>query len=240
MSVQSAIATTAAAAIAIEKEVTAVFYSSTDSSSSSSSSPCGTSYYSAVWFWSVSILGLYMLFSVVSNAFACYQFIVAWNLISRTNRFDLELLHRHKENFITRRIQIQKAIHTRLYSEYLLDLDTTTSSAAAAASSHSFSSSASSDDDGTNIELYNTIDTDDDANADEDINQSVANTTTCPICLGDFEASDMVSSCSKGSKCTHLFHEKCLFPWLNKQPSCPCCRYQILPRAPRRLMAHSY
>jgi hypothetical protein len=54
----------------------------------------------------------------------------------------------------------------------------------------------------------------------------------CPICLTDFCADDMVSSCKDQPTCQHLFHKGCLEAWLQKQQSCPCCRYEILPITP--------
>jgi Ring finger domain len=32
---------------------------------------------------------------------------------------------------------------------------------------------------------------------------------------------------SHGKHCHHLFHNDCLTLWLQKQPSCPCCRLAI-------------
>jgi hypothetical protein len=181
-------ATTAitAAAIRLEKEVSSLFYS--DSSSSSSSAHHGTGAYSLWYSMTLLLLGFYSLVAICSNAIACYQFIVAWNLISRTHRMDLEILRFQKRNFVTRKIDIDRALDTQLYSEVLL--------------------------------LKNKFD----------------QTTCCPICLNDFEASDMVSSSTdqqpNNHDCRHLFHQDCLRSWLQKKQSCPCCRYDILPPAP--------
>lgn len=27
--------------------------------------------------------------------------------------------------------------------------------------------------------------------------------------------------------CQHLFHWKCILPWLKKRNTCPCCRFQL-------------
>ena len=164
----------ASAAFAFEKDFSAAFYSGSSSSSNSSSSDY-------VWVWmTVMPLGFYL----VSNALECYQFIAAWNVISRVHRMDLEILHFRKKNIVARRLEIDRAMQTKLFSDILLEP-----------------------------------------------NQS----TSCPICLGDFEASDNVSSaCSKENPkkaCCHMFHQDCIRSWLEKHGSCPCCRHSILQQA---------
>ena len=183
-------ATTAikAAAFCLEKEVSSLFYSDPPSSSSAHYS---TGAYSLWYSMTLLLLGFYSVVAICSNAIACYQFIAAWNLISRTSRMDLEILRFQKHNFITRRIDIDRALNTQLYSEVLL------------------------------LKKYGQM-------------------TCCPICLKDFEPSDMVSSLSTttnqqqptNNDCRHLFHYACLRSWLQKKQSCPCCRYDILPPAP--------
>ena len=115
-----------ATAIAIEKEVTSLFYSDYYSLSSSctfggissSSSNASTHHGYSAWVWmTVIILGLYTVISLFTNAMACYQFIAAWSLISRTNRFDIELLRNHQRMFAERRNLMQHALQTQLYSE---------------------------------------------------------------------------------------------------------------------------
>lgn len=48
----------------------------------------------------------------------------------------------------------------------------------------------------------------------------------CPICLSNFEAGDIVVH----GDCSHSFHKDCLFSWLSKQSSCPCCRQNMVPK----------
>ncbi|KAM7263766.1 hypothetical protein ACFE04_001449 [Oxalis oulophora] len=48
-----------------------------------------------------------------------------------------------------------------------------------------------------------------------------ATTTCCSICLEDYEEKDMVRIIPE---CEHLFHIKCVDPWLKKNSSCPICR----------------
>lgn len=49
---------------------------------------------------------------------------------------------------------------------------------------------------------------------------------TCPICLIDVEKQDMIGQCET---CRQSFHKDCIFSWLTRSDSCPCCRRQLLP-----------
>lgn len=46
----------------------------------------------------------------------------------------------------------------------------------------------------------------------------------CAICLERFKENEMV----KVLKCKHMFHEKCLVPWLKKRRTCPTCRRSVI------------
>lgn len=50
----------------------------------------------------------------------------------------------------------------------------------------------------------------------------------CPICLSEYDDGDIVS---RGNSCRHTFHRDCLQCWMKKQPSCPCCRQNIMEEA---------
>lgn len=43
---------------------------------------------------------------------------------------------------------------------------------------------------------------------------------TCNICLGEMKEYIFV-------KCGHSFHKECIFDWLLKKQTCPCCRIDI-------------
>ncbi|XP_072957477.1 RING-H2 finger protein ATL70-like [Typha angustifolia] len=43
----------------------------------------------------------------------------------------------------------------------------------------------------------------------------------CSICLTDYKNSDVLRELPE---CGHLFHLKCVDPWLRLHPSCPVCR----------------
>ncbi|MDR3548371.1 MAG: RING finger protein [Candidatus Pacebacteria bacterium] len=49
--------------------------------------------------------------------------------------------------------------------------------------------------------------------------------TDCTICLGRFEESDFV--CLLLCHSSHVFHERCILAWLEKQVTCPICRQDI-------------
>lgn len=50
----------------------------------------------------------------------------------------------------------------------------------------------------------------------------------CSICLQNFELNDIVVSTCIQPCCSHIFHKKCLQPWLTKHSTCPCCRQEML------------
>ncbi|MCD7465391.1 hypothetical protein HAX54_001211 [Datura stramonium] len=55
---------------------------------------------------------------------------------------------------------------------------------------------------------------------------SSSTATCCTICLADYKDSDMLRLLQD---CGHLFHLKCVDPWLMLNPSCPICRTSPLP-----------
>ncbi|PHT98273.1 RING-H2 finger protein ATL70 [Capsicum chinense] len=57
-------------------------------------------------------------------------------------------------------------------------------------------------------------------------NDSSTASTCCSICLGDYKDNDMLRLLQD---CGHLFHLKCVDPWLMLNPSCPICRTSPLP-----------
>lgn len=48
----------------------------------------------------------------------------------------------------------------------------------------------------------------------------------CSICLADYKSSDMLRLLPD---CAHLFHQKCIDPWLRLHPTCPLCRTSPMP-----------
>lgn len=48
----------------------------------------------------------------------------------------------------------------------------------------------------------------------------------CEICLMDFneDSPETVVVASPNPSCCHVFHEECVLKWLEKKPTCPCCR----------------
>ncbi|KAL1813364.1 hypothetical protein DCAR_0625667 [Daucus carota subsp. sativus] len=58
------------------------------------------------------------------------------------------------------------------------------------------------------------------------LNNKDSTATCCSICLGDYKGSDMLRLLPD---CGHLFHLKCVDPWLRSHPTCPVCRTSPLP-----------
>ncbi|KAK6944131.1 Zinc finger, RING-type [Dillenia turbinata] len=50
--------------------------------------------------------------------------------------------------------------------------------------------------------------------------------TCCSICLADYKNSDLLRLLPD---CGHLFHLKCVDPWLRLHPTCPVCRTSPMP-----------
>lgn len=50
--------------------------------------------------------------------------------------------------------------------------------------------------------------------------------TCCSICLGDYRSKDMLRELPD---CGHVFHLKCIDPWLRLHPTCPLCRTSPVP-----------
>lgn len=46
----------------------------------------------------------------------------------------------------------------------------------------------------------------------------------CPICLEDFLVGTEASSMPV---CSHVFHSRCIVPWLSKKKPCPLCRSEL-------------
>jgi len=46
----------------------------------------------------------------------------------------------------------------------------------------------------------------------------------CAICLEEFKRNDLVSWSKQNNKCNHVYHYRCILPWIVHYPTCPCCR----------------
>ncbi|XP_009606479.1 RING-H2 finger protein ATL70 [Nicotiana tabacum] len=58
------------------------------------------------------------------------------------------------------------------------------------------------------------------------VNHKDSTASCCSICLADYKKKDMLRLLPD---CGHLFHLKCVDPWLMLNPSCPVCRTSPLP-----------
>lgn len=45
----------------------------------------------------------------------------------------------------------------------------------------------------------------------------------CLICLSNYTPDEKVGG-SPNPECTHIFHMDCILKWLERKPTCPCCR----------------
>ena len=50
-----------------------------------------------------------------------------------------------------------------------------------------------------------------------------AATSDCAVCCESYALGDAVISLP----CLHVFHEKCVLPWLARRNTCPCCRFEL-------------
>ncbi|KAG5252989.1 hypothetical protein OIU76_021167 [Salix suchowensis] len=58
------------------------------------------------------------------------------------------------------------------------------------------------------------------------LHKSDSTSTCCSICLADYRSTDKLRLLPD---CGHLFHLKCVDPWLRLRPTCPVCRTSPLP-----------
>jgi len=49
----------------------------------------------------------------------------------------------------------------------------------------------------------------------------------CSICLGNYEAGDVVCW-AKTDECDHLYHDECIIEWLKTHNDCPLCRANLM------------
>lgn len=52
-----------------------------------------------------------------------------------------------------------------------------------------------------------------------------SNSSSCSICLSDYQEADTVRVLPE---CKHFFHVRCVDPWLKLHSTCPICRKQLL------------
>ncbi|CAM8980822.1 unnamed protein product [Rhodiola kirilowii] len=57
-------------------------------------------------------------------------------------------------------------------------------------------------------------------------NENGSTCSCCSICLADYKKDEMLRLLPD---CNHLFHVKCVDPWLRLHPTCPVCRTSPLP-----------
>ena len=58
---------------------------------------------------------------------------------------------------------------------------------------------------------------------EEHISDINSNTSSCPVCMDPFHLGEE----ARQLPCRHIFHDPCIFPWLQGRLTCPLCRSQI-------------
>lgn len=58
------------------------------------------------------------------------------------------------------------------------------------------------------------------------LNKGDSASSCCSICLADYRDTDLLRLLPD---CGHLFHRKCVDPWLRLHPTCPVCRNSPMP-----------
>ena len=86
-----------------------------------------------------------------------------------------------------------------------------------------------------------TMDTREIAASAVDTSSSPSHGAVCEICLGDYEAGDIVAW-SANPLCKHAFHVECISDWLIRRPTCPSCRqdYIDIPEAMKNAAVENF
>ncbi|KAF3434423.1 hypothetical protein FNV43_RR25526 [Rhamnella rubrinervis] len=61
--------------------------------------------------------------------------------------------------------------------------------------------------------------------AHSELQKATSTASCCSICLVDYKDTDLLRLLPE---CNHLFHLKCVDPWLRLKPTCPMCRNSSL------------
>jgi hypothetical protein len=179
------------------------------------------------------LLGLRMC----TNAVRLYYFCIDWNLISHKEWADLAALHFCKQNFITRKMQILKALTTTSYSKQDRIKDCVDNVNEDETETTHETSSIERDD--ATLKQYAHEICKSRGNCSASSSTTVrqkrrlpSSTTSCPICLGEFKEKEQICCSKDVAICAHVFHLTCLQAWLLKHASCPICRFEMAPHTP--------
>jgi Ring finger domain len=184
-------------------------------SSSSPSSDVGTLYASCthiVWVTVAGLLGL----RVCTNAIRFYYFCIDWNLITQKEWADLAAMHFFKQNYVSRKMQIQDVLITTTFGACRRTGQQGESNKGELHDTMNKTTPATTQDECTTY-------------ASDSIKQVHCEVSSCPICLGEFQDQEKVCQSKDAPSCSHVFHYKCLQAWLLKHTSCPVCRHEMVP-----------
>jgi hypothetical protein len=222
--------------IVIEKSSWYLFYpypsaSISNSNNNSSNSNRHQQDYS-LYIWMTIGLGL-AGFKLCFDAVEFYQFCAAWNLISRRNKVDTDVVNYSKKSIMERNIQIENSLNTTTFGDYF-----TVQQQQQMIGNNNINNNNNNNNNKKqqqqqqSMDITSTLLSQTKAATTPQSSPTMTTTTACTICLGNFQANERIS-CSKHSTCCkHIFHTACLHAWLFKHTSCPVCRYGMVPAPP--------
>ena len=70
----------------------------------------------------------------------------------------------------------------------------------------------------------------------EDINKLDEGNKSCMICLEEFHSKEKVTALP----CLHYFHTQCIKKWIQKQTSCPVCKFELTQKNIEHKMKYIY
>lgn len=143
-------------------------------------------------------LSCYMAVSLVNNLLEAYRFVTVWSMIVQARHMDLVLSTASSSTVASEASSMYEEHHHNNHNETM----TTTHQQRCKM-----------------LRAYERLPTVPVARMCQHVH--------CPICLTDFFEGDFVTACDEGG-CGNWFHKECLFEWLDRKDTCPCCRNDLL------------
>lgn len=228
--------------------------SSPQSSNDEELGGAGGGFASSCLFIFLAVSLLYVLLALITNLIACYNFVVAWNLITRMYHVDLTFVsqrRRMRRNHSRRghRYEEENEDEENEYGDDVLHND-------GSDDTHTPLPPVPPPHRGTAgpfaLRLSPSLGKDGNDESDHAPARSSSSAPPsghcCPICLEDLPAevvsssrhptrprrafgfvtaTSAISACDGGRGCGYRFHRKCLREWLERSDTCPCCRRDL-------------